>query len=155
MRARREAVVNEISATKLGEILELRIFLELHCARLAAHRATEGQLQSMERLLAGSTRLQDVDLEGLIDIDRRFHRLLYAAADNAFMVDILERLYDLSLPLWQVMHSRVDDGRLWIEQYRIRHRRVVDALREGDEMKAATLVEQHLIEFQQGIAAVV
>jgi DNA-binding GntR family transcriptional regulator len=148
---RREIVVKQVSISEFEEIFELRVFLERHCARLAAHRATEWQLQKMERVLAGIARLQDGDLEGMIAIDRRFHRLLYAAADNEFLADILERLYDLSLRRGHLVRSHLEDGRLWIEQ----HHKVLDALKEGDEAEAGALIEQHIVELRRSTRAVV
>jgi len=149
---RRGTFVNDISITDLQKIFELRIALEGFAARLAAQRITEDQIEEMESVLRD---LQDVvdggrDYPRLMDIDSRFHRLLYAAADNEFLCETLDRLYDLSLRLWHLVLNRLEGVRYSIEQ----HRRVIGALRDGNEVEAEALVQQHIVEFQQKIKAV-
>jgi len=147
---RRGTFVNDISVTDLQKIFELRIVLEGFCARLAAQRVTEGQLEKMEDVLQDLDQVKDGHPQALMGIDKRFHRLLYAAADNEFLADILDRLYDLSLRLWYLVLSRLDEVRHSIEQ----HRSVYSALREGDGAQAEAVIQKHIREFQQSIKAV-
>jgi len=147
---RRGTFVNDISVTDLQKIFELRIVLEGFCARLAAQRITNEQLKRMERVLQDLEQLQDGDPQALMSIDKRFHRLLYASADNEFMADILNRLYDLSLRLWHLVLNRLDEVRHSIEQ----HGDVYRALKEGEGDRAEAIIQKHIVEFQQGIKAV-
>ena len=149
---RRGTFVNDISITDLQKIFELRIALEGFAARLAAQRITEDRIEEMESVLRDLevVCVGDRDYPRLMDIDSRFHRLLYAAADNEFLNETLDRLYDLSLRLWHLVLNRLEGVRYSIEQ----HRRVVEALRDGDEAEAEALVQQHIVEFQQKIKAV-
>jgi DNA-binding GntR family transcriptional regulator len=142
---------SQISMSGLGDVFELRVFLERHCARLAAHRATERQLQKMEGVLANLEWLRDGDLRSFLVIDREFHRLLYAASDNDYLADVLKRLYDLSSPPRCTGLGGVEDGRAWIEQ----HHKVLSALKAGDDAEAARLVEQHVVASRQRLLAVV
>jgi DNA-binding GntR family transcriptional regulator len=149
---RRGTFVNDISITDLQRIFELRIALEGFAARLAAQRITTDQIEEMESVLRDLEVVCDGDRDypRLMDIDSRFHRLLYAAADNEFLYETLDRLYDLSLRLWHLVLNRLEGVRYSIEQ----HRRVIEALRDGDEAEAEALVQQHIVEFQQKIKAV-
>ncbi|MBS3784328.1 MAG: GntR family transcriptional regulator [Anaerolineae bacterium] len=147
---RRGTFVNDISVTDLQKIFELRIVLEGFCARLAAQRITNEQLKRMESVLQDLEQLQDGDPQALMSIDKRFHRLLYASADNEFMADILNRLYDLSLRLWHLVLNRLDEVRHSIEQ----HGDVYRALKEGEGDRAEAIIQKHIVEFQQGIKAV-
>lgn len=146
---RRGTFVSDISVTDLQKIFELRIVLEGFCARLAAQRITEDQIQRMEAVLSDLEELQDGNPSALISIDKRFHRLLYRASDNEFLADTLDRLYDLSLRLWYLVLNHLDDVRDSIDQ----HRMVLDALKEGDEAQAEVLIQTHVVEFQQSIKA--
>lgn len=147
---RRGTFVNDISVTDLQKIFELRIVLEGFCARLAAQRITEKQFEKMEDVLRDLEEVQDGQPQALMSIDKRFHRLLYAAADNEFLADILDRLYDLSLRLWYLVLSRLSEVRHSIEQ----HCEVYDALREGDADRAEAVIQKHIAEFQQSMKAV-
>lgn len=146
---RRGTFVNDISVTDLQKIFELRIVLEGFCARLAAQRITEEELQKMEDVLQDLERLHDGDPQVLMSIDKRFHRLLYSAADNEFMTDILNRLYDLSLRLWYLVLNHLNEVRHSIEQ----HFEVLNALQEGDGARAEAIIQKHILEFQQSIKA--
>jgi DNA-binding GntR family transcriptional regulator len=139
--------VNDISVTDLQKIFELRIVLEGFCARLAAQRVTEDQLEKMENVLQDLEQVKDGGPCALMRIDKRFHRLLYQAADNEFMTDILNRQYDLSLRLWYLVLSRLTEVRHSIEQ----HFEVLSALREGNSSRAEAVIQKHIVEFQQSI----
>lgn len=146
---RRGTFVSDISVTDLQKIFELRIVLEGFCARLAAQRISEDQIQRMEAVLSDFEELRDGNSPALMSIDKRFHKLLYRAADNEFLAETLDRLYDLSLRLWYLVLNRLDDVRDSIDQ----HRMVLDALKEGDEAQAEVLIQTHIVEFQQSIKA--
>jgi DNA-binding GntR family transcriptional regulator len=147
---RRGTFVNDISVTDLQKIFELRILLEGFCARLAARRITEDQIEEMESALQELQRVGDGDHRALMRIDKRFHTLLYASAHNEFMAETLDRLYDLSLRLWHLVLTRLEDVRLSVEQ----HRKVLAALEEGDGARAETLIRGHIVDFQQKIKAI-
>jgi DNA-binding GntR family transcriptional regulator len=147
---RRGTFVSDISITDLQAIFELRTVLEGFCARLAAQRITDEQIAKMESVLRDLERVDGGDHRALMSLDKRFHSLLYAAADNEFLAATLDRLYDLSLRLWHLVLNHLEGVRHSIEQ----NGRVIDALREGDGAGAAALMQEHIVEFQQKIKAV-
>jgi len=147
---RRGMFVIDISITDLQRISEVRMFLEGFCARLAAQRVTADQIAQMETALQDLEGVPSGDVKALMVIDERFHKLLYQAASNEFLADILNRLYVLSLRLWHLSLNRLGDVREAIEQ----HRGVAKALKTRDGARAEALVQQHIAEFQQRIRAV-
>ncbi len=147
---RRGMFVADISATDLQKIFEVRILLEGLCARLAAQRVTEDQMAEMEAALQDLEQVSSENVEALMVIDERCHKLLYQAADNEFLASILNRLYTLSLRLWHLALNRLGDVREAIEQ----HRGITEALKAGDGTRAEALTQQHIAEFQQKIKAV-
>lgn len=147
---RRGIFVADISITDLQQIFEARIVMEGFCARLATQRITAAQLQEMDALVEMMNHLAHDDIKALMDVDWRFHNLLYRAADNEFLAAALIRLYDLSLRLWFIVLDRIGDVRGSIEQ----HREIFAALRDRDAERAEALIRAHVIEFQQNIKAV-
>ncbi len=147
---RRGMFVAEISITDLQKIFEVRMVLVGFCARLAAQRITKDQIAQMEALLQDLEQVQDGDSKALMVIDRRFQQLLYQAAGNEFLAETLNHLYDLGLRLWYLVLDRLGDVQDSIGQ----HRGVVEALKAGDEARAEALVQQHILQFQQRIRAV-
>ncbi len=147
---RRGMFVTDISITDLQKIFEVRIVLTGFCARLAAQRGTTDQVAQMEQVLRGLEQVQSGDYKVLIDIDRRFQRLMYQAAGNDILAESLDRLYDLSLRIWYLVLHQLGDVRDAIEQ----HRQVAEALKARDGARAEALIQQHIVQFQQKIKAV-
>ena len=147
---RRGMFVADISITDLQEIFEVRIVMAGFCARLAARRITPEQIAQMEAVLRDLKHVQGGDSIALMEIDKRFQRVLYQAAGNKFLTDALERLYDSGLRLWHLVLHRLGDVRDAIEQ----HREVLEALEARDEKLAESLIQQHIADFQNAIKAV-
>jgi len=147
---RRGMFVTDISITDLQEIFEVRIVMAGFCARLAARRITPEQIAQLEAVLRDLEQVQGGDSIALMEIDKRFQRVLYQAAGNKFLTDALERLYDSGLRLWHLVLHRLGDVRDAIEQ----HREVLEALKARDEKMAESLIQQHIADFQNAIKAV-
>ncbi len=146
---RRGMFVADISITDLAKIFELRMSMEGFCARLAAQRITEAQIAKMEQAVRELTHISSSDSAALMEIDERFHSLLYEAADNEFLAETLNRLHALSLRLWYLVLERLADVRHAVGQ----HRDIVEALKARDGALAETLLRQHITEFQNEIKA--
>ncbi|MBC8248720.1 MAG: GntR family transcriptional regulator [Anaerolineales bacterium] len=147
---RRGMFVANISITDLQKIFEVRILLEGLCARLAAQRITEDQIAQVEAILQDLERVPNEDVKILMAIDEHFHHLLYQAAHNEFLAEILDRLYAPSLRLWYLVLDRLGDVREAIEQ----HQGIAEAVKAGDGTRAEALIQKHITQFQQGIKAV-
>lgn len=147
---RRGMFVADISITDLQGIFEVRIILAGFCARLAARRITAGQIAQMEVVLQDLEQVQGGDSKALMAIDRRFQQLLHQAADNEFLAETLDRLYDLSLRIWYLVLPRLGDVHDAIEQ----HWQLHEALKARDEARAEAVIQQHIRAFQHRIKAV-
>ena len=146
---RRGMFVADISITDLQKVFEVRMVLEGFCARLAAQRATEGQIAQMETVFDQLKRVTEGDAEALMSIDSHLHELLYQAADNEFLADSLCRLHALSLRLWHLVLNQLDDVKASIEE----HGQIIAALKTRNEAQAEQLVQRHIAHFQQEIKA--
>ncbi len=148
---RRGMFVADIGITDLQKIFELRMVLEGFCARLAAERVTRDQLGEMEEVIQELAQVPTGDGKALMDIDERFHELIYEAADNEFLSDTARRLHALSHRIWHLVLDRIGSVRPAMEQ----HITITAALRAGEGAEAERLLQQHVAEFQQQIKAAV
>jgi DNA-binding GntR family transcriptional regulator len=146
---RRGMFVADISITDLQKVFELRMALEGFCARLAAERASSEQLQAMKQVVQDLDAVPDEDYRGLMVIDERFHELLYEAADNEFLADVLLRFHALSFRIWHLVLERIGSVRGALEQ----HIAITEAIEARDPEGAEKLVRQHVADFQYKIKA--
>lgn len=148
---RRGMFVTEIGITDLQRLFEVRMVLESMAARLAARRGQPDHWRRMEGVLS---RLNDgsdnLDNEVLIAIDEACHEIMYEAADNEFLYDALSGMYALSLRLWYYSLSRIGKMRSTV----LEHRDILEALRAGQEERAASLLRDHIKSFQQEIQSI-
>lgn len=147
---RRGMFVTDIGITDLKRLFEVRVAMESLAARLAAERGRPYHWQRMETAL---NRLPDAtvaDNETLIAIDEACHYIMYEAADNEFLEDTLTTMYALSLRLWYFSLSKIGKMHSTI----LEHRQILEALRDGDGVLAAELLEDHIRSFQDEIQAV-
>lgn len=146
---RRGMFVTEIGIADLQQIFEVRVTMEGLAARLASRRGGEEHWQKMEGVLADIH--QDiVDNEAYIVADEACHLIVYEAAENLFLKDILTTHYALSLRLWYYFLPRIGDMRREVME----HQLILEALRVADEEEAACLMEGHIRTFQQKIQSV-
>jgi DNA-binding GntR family transcriptional regulator len=148
---RRGIFVADISITDLQKIFELRVVLEGFCAQLASQRATEDQLAEMEATVVDLRQVPDGDSRALMAVDERFHHLLYKAAGNEFLFDILTRLHAKSFRLWYLVLDRLDG----VEEAMEQHVAITEALRARDGQRAEELIQRHISDFQREIKEVV
>lgn len=146
---RRGMFVADISITDLQKVFELRMALEGFCARMAAERRSPQQLAAMKEVVRDLDDVPDGDYKGLMMIDERFHELLYEAADNEFLEDVLLRLHALSFRIWHLVLERIGCVRGALEQ----HIAITKAIENREPEQAEDLVRQHVAEFQQKIKA--
>jgi DNA-binding GntR family transcriptional regulator len=147
---RRGMFVADIGITDLQKIFEMRMVLEGFCARLAAQRVTAEQLGQMQTVIAELEQTQNGDSKALMEIDERFHQLVYQAANNEFLADTLARLHAQSHRIWHLVLDRIGDVRGAMEQ----HIAITTALQEGDGEHAEALLQGHVADFQREIKAV-
>jgi DNA-binding GntR family transcriptional regulator len=147
---RRGMFVSDISITDLQKIFEIRVPLEGFCARLAAERMSPKLQAQLEEVLHELDQVSSDNSRAFMKVDEHFHTLLYEATGNEFLSQILHRLYVLSLRLWFFAIDRLGHVKTAVEQ----HRAIAQALKEGDGEKAATLLQQHVAEFQQEVRSV-
>jgi DNA-binding GntR family transcriptional regulator len=146
---RKGIMVRPVSIDEAVEIIALRLLTECHCARLAADRADESELQRLEDILESSARMVEKrDVEQMMLLDREFHDALARAARNMVLADVLRNLHERSLRFWFISLQDPAHHRNVLEQ----HRAIVAALRRRDPDAAEAAMHEHILAFQGRVA---
>lgn len=140
-------VIAPITLKNVRDLFDVRVLLEPEAARLAAGRASSGELEELAELCRSARyRLGDVaSAEEFLRRNTAFHVGIAKASGNdrlatiiASLLDEMERLFHLGL----MLRDRND------EMYH-EHHDLVDALMAGDGARAARVVVEQIETAQQ------
>jgi DNA-binding GntR family transcriptional regulator len=146
---RRGMFVSDIGIRDLQQLVEMRLPTECLAVKLAAERGTAEHWQQMDDVLRDFPEVA-IDNQKLIVVDKSCHEIIYEAAENEFLKDVLVTHYALSLRLWYYFLSEI--GR--IHDALLDHRQILGALQARDAEEAARLMEKHIRSFQEEIQRV-
>ncbi len=134
--------VRGLSPSEVAEAYDVRIVLEALTARLVAVSCppeTLAQLETIHRQYqqafesGGQNRVRELDF--------RFHELIARASENTTLIDFLQRLSDWVTVFMQFRLPPPRPAVVLIGE----HRRILNALREGEKDKAGEAMKQHLV----------
>lgn len=121
------------------DLYEVRRILEAAAASLAAARIDEEEKQELGRSLERMRQAQGV--EDLVEADVAFHAVIANAAGNAVLTSLLDSLATRTMRV-RLWHGRAADGVL--DETREEHRRIYEAIVEGDPELARATVTAHI-----------
>jgi len=145
MKVRRGAYVTEVSDRDLEEVYHLLSLLESDAAAVVAERASDEQLQDLQKLhqeLEGALQSRD----RFFAINERFHTRLLELADNRWrnqMVADLRKVMKLNRHNSLLKSGRIEDS---LEE----HRGIVEALMQRQPEVARERMQRH---FRNGLEA--
>jgi GntR family transcriptional repressor for pyruvate dehydrogenase complex len=133
----------------LQEVLEVRKFIEVGCATLAAERRTatdlgqlENALQQMEASLGDEQSSDQADIH--------FHLCIARASHNSLFISMMESLSE------RLQASMKESRRLWFfadrataEALLYEHTRIYDAIRDQNSELAVELIMKHISKVEQ------
>ncbi len=145
---RRGMFVTTINISDLTQIQEVRSALDPLCVRLAVARITPHDLQELQALL---DELQSAagrrDMQAMLALDERFHRLLAEGTRNPILVSENQMLYNLSLRIWYFYLDR-----LGVEDFAFDDlAEIVDAVAAKDVGRAERALANHIDHFGAAI----
>ncbi len=125
------------------DILDLRIFIEPHCAKAAARNGSAAELEAIVEAAAKCA--EATDLVPYEHWDSQFHKRIYQAAHNTFLTDFCDLLAIIryQAPMMEIRRRaftaerRLDYGR--------EHEEIVAALRNWDGRAAERAMRDHLL----------
>ena len=150
MMPRRGTYVANLSIRDVNEVFEIRTSLDSLASGLAAERITDEELERLQRLLVRISEYAETnDMEKIVETDTEFHDLLYQASRNTRLVGIIFNLRE-QLTRFRTT-SMAFPGRLaaTLEE----HRRIVEAIAQGDVKEAQAAAEYHMEKSEQTLLA--
>jgi len=145
-----EAVISGFSdlfrmgVIKPEDLIEARRIVGVEVTRLACQRATEADLEELERNVAASEAAMEAgDNNRRVEINLAFHALLARAAKNPVLVILVDALVDVQGKLLQILtptsNTKVMQSR----------KRLLKYLRARDEDAAVAEMQAHLTALQK------
>jgi len=136
----RSVRVAELDLERLRSIYRVRALLETEAARLGTAKISDQAIDEMRSLLQRMIEAKRKgDIEAAIHADFDFRAILYAAAENPILVDLIQQCWNLfpGSVLWNI------PGR--IARSIKEHRVILDAVARRDPTAAAYSLEHHLL----------
>jgi GntR family transcriptional repressor for pyruvate dehydrogenase complex len=124
-------------------LIEIREILEPAMAALAAMKATDEQVNEMEKAIDQMERSLDDESHksDFLDSDSKFHTLLAEATGNPIIPMLVTPLGHLIRQQQQFMAFEVVGGSVHSQKY---HRLIFEAIKQKDAEKARTHMQEHI-----------
>lgn len=138
---RKGAYVADISLKDIADVFEIRGALEGLAAGLAAERATDEEIEQMERhLVEVAECIERRDVDRLVESDTMFHDTLYVASRNQRLGQILNLLREQIQRFRMRTLSHPARMKVALDE----HRGMVEALAARDPEAARRLAQEHI-----------
>lgn len=133
--------VSPVDINEVRSAFEVKIKLEGLAGEVAAKRITHDKLDEMKALIQeADALLKEDDHRHLIEIDTRFHEIIYTASQNPILQEILENLHSRCARLWNSGLSGLIPVSIIINQLK----EIYASLEHRDRERASQLMEQHV-----------
>ena len=127
----------------LRDLLEVRIGLECNAATLAARRATESDIEFLDKSLKDIDRDVRSGSHGS-DADTRFHMAIAYATHNPLQIYIMKQFYDFLFYSISENLTRLYRDPRQIDIIQGQHRKILDAIRMRDSEQASEATLNHI-----------
>lgn len=135
--------VSGIDISEIRCAFEIKIQLEKLAGSLAAKRITENRFKDLEAIVNRIKELRQADYQDVIELDAAFHEIIYDAAQNPLLKNMLQNLHSRCARLWCSALRQNFPGSLIAEQLQ----EILDCLKKRDDQKTSELMEQHVQSF--------
>lgn len=142
--------VTVLSSADAAQLYDCRIALEKlsvaeACRRLSANELQHNELQHLEHLFeqaekADQRQTSNLSLFQRLDADYQFHRYIAQISGNAWLVTLLDQIFD-KMMLLRIQTTRHDPDVLEI---RMEHHQIFDAIAQRQPERAVTAIHAHL-----------
>ena len=141
----RGAVVAELSADELEEILTLRGVLEGMAARLAVPKMTDEQIKTLGALLEQIN--QTTDPDQWVELNHRFHQTIYQAANRPRLLSLINNLRNTITPYMRQYIASSEH----IRNVAFSHQTIYEACVKRDPVLVEQETQKHLAAASPGI----
>jgi DNA-binding GntR family transcriptional regulator len=147
--------VKDITLSNLRDLFETMLILERSAVTLAANRITKNQIENLQRI---NTNLRQAWLEKsflqVTLLNSRFHRIIYQATDNTYLLSYLDNLQNQSQRLAYLCFSKElssydieSHAKLSIKD----HQSLIEIFKRGSDIEAVKLISEHVKLFQRRV----
>ncbi|HBM60114.1 MAG TPA: GntR family transcriptional regulator, partial [Citreicella sp.] len=137
---RRGAMVKPLTGTELRDLHEVRLMVESHAVRRICREARP--VPALLSDLCDQHEAVSADnLLACVDLNRRFHQAIVAAAGNTVLVQVFD---NLQANLMRMSMLSLQSGLGKTARIEAEHRDLITALQTHDEAAALALLDRHL-----------
>jgi DNA-binding GntR family transcriptional regulator len=143
----RGAVVAGMNFDQICELLDIRVALECHAAKLAVPNMVERDFEAIEKILKDYSESDSVD--EWAEYNRRFHLALSSAANNRRLRRLIEE-FCLNTDRYTHVAMSQATGK---ERPQHDHYRILEACRARDVPRVVQLLEEHILDTKRELMA--
>jgi len=149
---RKGAYVADITLKDVADVFEIRAALEALAAELASQRATDEELDELERaLIAIGEVIDGDDMDELVARDTHFHELIYRASRNSRLAQMTSLLSEQIQRFRARTLAHPKRRRISLKE----HYALVEALRARDPELARRTAKAHIESAEQALMSLV
>lgn len=134
-----------LQETTFEQLWEVLSAIEPACAASAAFKAGEADLAKIRDNIQRTEESLD-DYEALVELDIEFHNLIAMATGNGALQLSRETVGELFYPAFAQVMARLNAG----ERLLLAHRKIFEAISNGDDREARLWMERHIGDFHRG-----
>ena len=136
-------VVTHTDLPALKDVFELRTILEGVAAQLAFKRIQQHGLESLRGVVEKTESLSsDAEIFTYLELDAQFHQIIHDAQGNKILKDILDKLYNQCMRLWNTIGNQ--ELMTDLIKSSIRDiKKVYQAFLDNDPAEVEKLVKEH------------
>jgi DNA-binding GntR family transcriptional regulator len=139
------STVYGLSETKLKEILEIRLLIEIAAGKKAALAATKQCVETLDHLNKQyNVAQQENDADKVLLVNREFHFTIYNGANMPILLSMIQSLWDQASPYYHLMFRQTifNDP----QTGRGNHQNIIDAMATNDSEKVSKWLKIDLID---------
>ena len=143
---RKGVTVTQLSPAELEDIYDMRATLEAMATRQAVPQISAETIDSLQTIVEQLDRAQG-DVVKIVELNTRFHTLLYAASGRAHLCSVISMLRRRTAHYFRAYVAEL--GTYAQDE----HRAIIEACRRQEAARAAEIVQAHVTRAGQAVIA--
>lgn len=140
-RPNKGAIVRDFSVREVEEIYDMRALLQAEAVRRIPLPAAPALIAALEAVHARyRSAIEQRELQSVCTLNNEFHRTIFAACNNRYLADIIERMWTETLA---IRCYAIGDP-LLLQRSERDHTAMIEALREGDRGALVRVTIDHI-----------
>ncbi len=149
---RRGIIVRPLSKKLLEELYSVREILEGSAIRIVIKKATPEFIATIEEMAHRHYDvLQNGDIKTGEKLDGEFHRTIFSITANQVLNNLIYSNWVQIKQARSASRIGVQYGKEWMDNSRARHKKIIEAIKSGDEELAYQVVVKNIIDSKQEV----